>query len=125
MNDLVFYFGCYEDKGHYLYRTKGQPVNNWNMPLDFPVAPNSLDGGFLPPKRPQVQGKAEHILLRNWTIVTFWDRSLDKRQNSSSSFVLRGTLTFEWAVKLAREAFPELFERFDFEIVRAGASAGD
>jgi hypothetical protein len=51
-----------------------------------------------------------------WTALAFWDRSVDDRYGSNSVFILRGALSFEEAVTLAREQFPEVWARFSFTV---------
>ncbi len=118
-----YYFGKWSSMhGHVLYQESGQQV--WtSMPADFPFREETCDTGFLPPKRPQVEGRASLIHFNTeaapamrWTVLTFWDRSGDKRGNSSSTFILRGHYTFEEACALAKEKFPELWQRFTFTV---------
>ncbi len=111
-----YYFGCQIEKGHYLY-LGNYKVYQANLPDDFPVNPGVLDGGFLPPKLKQLEGRAELIHCRDWTILTFWDRSLDKRLNSNSSFVARGILDFTQVVEIAKKYYSLIWERFNFEVV--------
>ena len=56
--------------------------------------------------------------MNGFTIVSFWDRSSDKRFGSNSSFIEFGHYQFNEMIALARIAFPKLFARFDFEIRR-------
>lgn len=91
-----------------------------------------LDGVYPPAKRgtyrngnmkiikEAAQGAAAlHHLTRNeidWTILAFWDRSGDSRSGSNTAFILEGTHDYPAALKLAKETFPELFERFTFHV---------
>ncbi len=54
-----------------------------------------------------------------WTALAFWDRSVDKRGGCNSVFILEGSYNFEQALTLARQIFPKIFERFEFEIKEA------
>jgi len=113
-----FYFGKFSRDshgGHVLYAGNRQ-IHDRDLPDDFPIPPYILDGGLLPPKMPQTQGRAELIHLKDWTIITFWDRSADTRGSSSSSFVIRGILDFTEAVRLAMKFYPQIWDRFGFEV---------
>jgi hypothetical protein len=110
-----FYFGCWDRSGHFLVTPGGRHV--YDNPKDFPVREGILDGGLLPPFQPQVEGRAVLVHLSGWTILSFWDRSVDTRGGCSSSFVMRGTLDFVAATQRARERFPQVWNRYTFEVV--------
>lgn len=68
----------------------------------------------------QVEGEAVlwvRMVPDPWTVLTFWDRSVDTRGNCCASFLLKGALDFATALETAREAFPQVFSRFKFGIV--------
>ena len=109
-----YYFGCRNNEaGHYAFdrtlfmRCKNVPVRNWLSQHD----------GALPPQYgPEVEGLVQ---FRSWPgvcSIAFWDRSVDKRGKSSSSFLLPGELTPDEALAAAREAFPTVFARFTFDV---------
>ena len=117
MVDGVFYFGCHREAGHYLWRP-GPSLASRRLPDDFPVdGPRVLDGGLLPPNQPETEGAVTHLWLNGWTILTFWDRSVDKRGKCNSSFLARGTYSFDAAKRLFEEQFPEIVSRFKFPLV--------
>jgi hypothetical protein len=47
------------------------------------------------------------------TVLAIWERTVDARPGSHSTFVLEGHLDFGAAVQLAREAFPHVWSRLD------------
>jgi len=53
-----------------------------------------------------------------WYALSFWDSSGDKRAASCSNFFLKSDddLSFDDLVLIFREQWPELWERFDFEV---------
>lgn len=55
--------------------------------------------------------------MPGWTMLTFWDRTIDERSGSNSAFILRGRLTFEETVTIAKAIFPKIWSRFPFEVV--------
>lgn len=116
-NIQCFYFGVQGEVGHYLY-AGSRRFHERHLPDDFPVAPYVLDGRLLPPMLPKTEGRAELIHLRDWTILTFWDSSFDKRSGASSTFIIRGVVDFETAVSTAKEHYPQIWSRFKFEVTR-------
>lgn len=113
----VYYHGVGPDgrAGHSLWK----PGQGWSCkePEGFPCKASSLDGCFLPPGQ-QVEGKASLWSVDDgaWTILAFWDRSGDSRGNSNSAFVIRDDLGLRAAIEIARESFPEIWDRMNFEV---------
>ena len=113
------YFGCWGELGHYLWTTKHRQVRAdvmRSLPSFVGAYGGKLDGGFCPidPKEPE--GLCALAQIEGWTIVSFWDRSGDKRYKSNSNFLLPGTLGQQEALAAARAAFPALFARFPFDV---------
>lgn len=119
--DKVYYFGCWSESGHYLWDHCGRRISQTNsdLPRDFPMQVNALDGGLIPERSRSGNGEAYLAHVNGWTIISFVDCSVDKRPGSHSAFVLRGEKPFETALAEAREWFPEIFARFTFEVVLA------
>jgi hypothetical protein len=44
-------------------------------------------------------------------MLSFWDRSMDKRFGSNGNFIIEGTHTFAEACRLASEAWPASWRR--------------
>lgn len=112
-----YYFGVLNEIGHYLY-VGNRSISGRYLPDDFPVAVSALDGRLLPPNLPQKEGRAELIHLKDHTILTFWDRSFDKRHGSSSTFIMQGIFDFSKAIEIAKEHYPNLWLRFEFEVIQ-------
>lgn len=113
----MYYFGCWKDVGHYLHIMTGSRIGMYAVPEDFPCPFAALDCGVLPPRLPQVEGRATLVHLNGWTLLSFWDYSIDTRAGSCSTFVLRGLHTFVETCALAQEGFPRVWRRFTFPIV--------
>lgn len=131
----AFYFGCARgvwgrrDVGHFMYEPGGRQSDHWNSVgpfdgIDSQLAPVSRYGrlGFRGDGQnghgdEYPNGVAALHHKDGWTALAFWDNTGDSRGNSNSNFFFDETLDFEAAVAAAREHFPELFERFNFEIV--------
>ena len=121
MKTRAFYFGCFRQPGHYLWR--GPEDDHGYMPtgrdhglpfhperMDAALAPRNASGGEVH------QGLASYGLLNGWTIISFWDNSIDRRPGSSSTFFIEGAHYFEEALEIAREDFPKVFARLGFEV---------
>ncbi len=118
MEQDAYYFGCWKDKGHHLFYTDGNQVGYNQGPKG--IKTQSLDGTFMPERCPLTQGIAYHsILFDKWTIINFYDNSVDGRPASHSLFLLRGVMDYETALTKAKETFPTIFNRFTFPIVKA------
>lgn len=112
----MFYFGAYEKAGHYLFDSSLYSVNDSKLKeIGFPIKPNTLDGGFLNNIQ-DIPGYGKLFYISGWTILTFWDRSQDKRTNSNSAFIVEAILSFPDMIEKCKEQFPKLFDRFNFDI---------
>lgn len=112
------YVGCCRRAGHYRFEP-GMRSLPWLGALR--LGGISLDGGFCPPGE-QVEGDAKLTWVEDddggpLTVLAFWDRSVDRRHGSNSTFVLPGVLDFGDALDAARDAFPEVFARYPFVVV--------
>jgi len=116
----AYYFGCYGPAGH-VWHGQGMRSLGLSGAEGTPWLAGDVDGGLAPRDgRDELpQGVAALHHRDGWTALSFWDRTGDSRGNSNSTFVLEAELDFDQALALARELFPELFARFDFEVVQA------
>lgn len=112
----VYYFGCVEQAGHYLWDTRFQR-HYWGSAeaLSIPWL-DKLDGGLCPVHNREVEGEALLHVMNGWTAIAFWDRSVDKRGKCNSSFIAEGVHTFDEMRKIAEENFPKVWSRFPFKI---------
>jgi len=110
----VYYFGCWSVPGHYLHMPSGR--TSYRDPEGFPCRSTALDSGFLPVGDSQEEGVATLCHLNGWTILAFWDRSVDSRPGANSAFVIRGEWSFGEARDKAKAAFPSIWQRFKFEV---------
>ena len=133
----VFYFGAIDRPGHYLWQPGRNGVKSVPGPeadtLGWGWCAGKLDGRYPPARRraPDKRGycmvlaeatqgaAALHHETRNdveWTILAFWDRSVDTRGGCSSTYLLEGTHDYPTAVKLAKEHFPTVWARYTFHV---------
>ena len=114
----LWYFGCRRTHGHYFYI---EDTDHWdNKTLRPEGVPDEIisqiDGGFCPPNIKQEQGPARITHLAGWTLLGFWDRSIDGRFGSNSAFLAEGDFNFEEMVNLAQERFPTVWARLPFAV---------
>ncbi len=104
------YFGCMNGPGHYLFSRDGIKTygdwHRWIIKRD----------GLLAPVFCQVSGKALLHHYDGFTIIAFWDRSVDNRSGSNSMFIVPGIKDFEETIEIAKHSFLQIFERFPFEV---------
>ena len=109
------YFGCWGEPGHYLWTPEHRNPPRDARPSFVGFIGEGIDGTFCPLGR-EIEGLCALTQIEGWTVLSFWDRSGDKRGKSNSNFLLPGTLGQQEALEAARAAFPELFARFPFEV---------
>jgi hypothetical protein len=110
----VGYFGCLERAGHFWHG----PVKFWehDPPLGLPEEiVRRIDQGYCP-EGSQDEGRALLTVESGWTILAFWDRSVDGRGGSHSTFVCKGEHDFDTMVAMSRKQWPTVWERFKFEV---------
>lgn len=121
----IYFFGYFEvgmrGCGHRLVR-HSDGRNDCTVRKAGPWTPQTIDGQLAPKLKDQPQGLVKVHYKDDWTSVSFWDRSGDSRGNSNSNFIMPGLLKPEQVLDRAREAFPHLFRRFNFEIKLPDAS---
>lgn len=109
------YFGCWGEMGHYLWTPRHTRPADAEIPAFAGDGGRRLDGTLCPLGR-EIEGLCALAHLEGWTVISFWDRSGDKRGKSNSNFLLPGTLGQQEALAAARAAFPALFARFPFQV---------
>jgi hypothetical protein len=141
----VYYFGCIDDSGHYLWDKERPPQptmaerimgpgaerlnghnrgNAWRSRETRELYRNgqpwkdSIDS-MLCPSGPQVEGVALLHHKDGWTAVAFWDRTVDHRPGSHSTFIAEGTFTYDEMVTAAKTQWPEVWARYKFEVREA------
>jgi hypothetical protein len=111
---LIYYFGCWDSIGHHLYTPGGRYADD-NIKNLLPCKWENLDGGFSP-EETNTQGIAKLTHIEDWTIVSFWDYSVDTRHGSHSTFIIDEILDIDKALMAARNVYPGIFARYKFQI---------
>lgn len=108
--------------GHYCYtpnwvRADGaSPLSPWSdswSPLGDGVVFNALWRGTTQP-----EGTGKVRCVEGWTLLSFCDRSEDRRHGSHTSFAFQAHYTGERALAAARELFPCLVARMEAHLGR-------
>jgi hypothetical protein len=114
----VYYYGCWNGKGHFLWQPNGRWVEGdeslatpW--PSGYRLCPGWVDQYNL---GPQVQGEAGLHHKDGWTALAFWDRSVDDRFGCISVFYAEGTYDSAAMLEVAREHFSKVWARYPFEV---------
>lgn len=108
MNDSVFYFGCLNDRGHYLWeKLPSGHVKSINA-KNSTVWGYKLDGGILGDKDWNFSS------LDGWSALAIKDNSVDHRPGSHSTFVVHANLSAAQISVLARAQWPEVCKRNGF-----------
>jgi hypothetical protein len=116
---LIYYFGCLDLSGHYMFSPDRKKNNRFTYANPWGT---KIDGGLCP-AGPQGQGHAHLHRRDGWTALSFWDRSVDTRHTSNSTFLVHGTFSFEEMVSLAGKHFPQVINRLKFSILNCGGTA--
>lgn len=112
----AYYFGTYRRSGHYLFdmgmnEVRGQFAGDAKSPVPWGWA---IDGKLNPNER---EGEARLHHKDGWTALAFANRTDDSRPGSNSVFLVNRHLTFLEAVVYFIDLFPQVVQRFKFQIV--------
>ncbi|MDE1834524.1 MAG: hypothetical protein KGH64_04255 [Candidatus Micrarchaeota archaeon] len=113
----AYYYGCKNGTGHYWYAPDRLWMKKSDIIVRVPksIGPYKVDGGFCI-KGIQYEGIATVTHTDGWTVLSFWDRSIDRRGGSNSNFVVKGTHSFDDMVDIAKNQFADIWNRFKFEV---------
>ena len=112
----MLFFGAVKQPGHFLWRPSGCRAGH-AFENALPFSYGILDAGLIPKRAEQTEGHAGRSAVNGWTIVSFWDRSVDGRGMSNSAFVYPAEMSFDEMVRLSRIQIPWFWERVKFEVV--------
>jgi len=120
---IMFYFGPWDDSGHYLFSEDGASAHReedqlpWTGAIDGVLQPGCyLDRCRWQHRGPQNEGEALLHHKDGWTALSFWDRSVDKRMGSNSNYFVKGIFTFEEMVLMASDRFAKRWNVMKFQV---------
>lgn len=109
----MYYYGPLRQTGHYFFSDDGcsrhaaVDETPWRYEVDGGLAPNGPSGP---------EGIALLHKKDGWTAISFWDRTVDTRPGSCSTYLAEGDFTFEQMVEMAKTRFAERWNRMKFEV---------
>lgn len=111
MAQTWYYFGCHRCSGHYLFKPGMVEAGRHAWPaytqFDAALPPRPKGGG-----QPLYRATVTRLLAHGMSALSFWDRSVDQRGNSHSTFFVDDLdLTPEALLAGAQRHFPEVFQR--------------
>lgn len=115
----AYYFGCWERSGHF-WRGKNPYTTEHEILQKVPPALKHIDGRFCPGavpgdsyarRRPEVEGEAALHHVDGWTVLAWWDRSVDHRGACNSNIVARGTFDFTIMIEIGKAQYPRVITR--------------
>lgn len=120
----VYFFGCWDDMGHYLHAPgkksayKLLDTNPWGYKLDMGLCPQMLNANRNQSSldRREVEGEAALHHKDSWTYLAWWDRSIDTRGACNAGLLTAGTYTFAEMIMFGKALFPKIMSRFKYEI---------
>ncbi len=109
----IYYFGCWDQVGHYLKDHTGKDVSMYNNDL-----PWDLIDGVLCPTDTSKPGIVKIHHNNGWTAAAFWDYTIDSRPQSNSILFVEDLLDITEIIGEFKRTFPEIYRRFDFDLIK-------
>ena len=115
----MYYFGCWDEPGHYLHDPRGRVLRREQVgPFDvYGQMGLPLDERFTPGPHPhggsglQDESFVALTYVRGWTVMAMWDRSVDTRPGCNAAFIREGRLSEADMWALARQHYPRIVAR--------------
>lgn len=132
----VYYYGCWNNRtGHFLFKPDGtfvemesekrlaEQMKSVNISCDIFISsskcPQRKDVNN---RRLEVEGEAHLHHINGWTLLAFWNRSVDHRNSSHSNFFTQGEWDFNQMCQIARKSYPSIWQKLDENRVKVGLS---
>ena len=113
----LLYFGCANDSGHFLYDGEWDKVAWRDYKTVHPFG-DAIDGEFTPLGL-VIEGSPALHHTKGWTVLAWWDNSVDGRPGSHATFLAEGTWTFDQMLAEAKAKYPRTMARQRRPIVLA------
>ena len=124
----LYFFGCRNNHaGHYLTLSpmmRDTPLRYFELAAvlgrhpdtEFCYGVDKLVRGEWRRTKPEIPGAAALHHVNGWTVLSWWDRSVDSRPGGNASLIAEGTFTEEEILQLGREHFGPFLERMAYKI---------
>lgn len=112
MKPVVYYFGCINQPGHYMWhpRNQQQVRATLNQPWGDHIDCRVFDTSPMKYKA----GRIHHVQKDGWSLLYFADYSVDNRPGSHSTFCINKLMTAEELLQEAQAQWPNVFLRPKF-----------
>jgi len=116
----AYYFGCWTESGHYWRHPTNPHIKESNIErivgdklriIDGVFCPGHVDGDPYRRSCPEVEGEALLTHIDGWTILGWWDRSVDHRSACNSNIIARGTWNFATMLVIGETQMPHVMKR--------------
>ena len=117
----TYYFGCWEQSGHFWRSKSGyDEERRIETRVPAPLRRGHIDGNFCPgavagsqwkKTRAEVEGEAALHHIDGWTVLAWWDRSVDRRGACNSAIAACGLFDFATMLAITRAQFPTVLTR--------------
>ena len=116
----TYFFGCWKEGGHYWCHPTNPHMRESEIEKRVPARLRIIDGVFCPGhvdgdayrrSRPEVEGEALLTHVDGWTVLGWWDRSVDRRGACNSNIVVRGTRSFAEMLFIGEMQMPHVMKR--------------
>jgi hypothetical protein len=116
----IYYFGCGTRAGHGWFKPAASMQISAAVADAMRTVFPDIDCNYAPDDtKDQVEGEAKLSHLRGWTVLAWWDRSVDTRRNANSALVIDADRDFDQMVDLLEIHFPQVLwrQRVPFKLV--------
>lgn len=108
-------FGCGDDAGHFLHQPAERPRTDYAAMKRLPgLISKSIDGGF-PPQNHRREFVPQRTFMRigtdGWTVLAWWDYSVDERGGSNTVLIWQGHHSIAEMLQVGKAAFPWAADR--------------
>lgn len=124
---LMVYLGPLKESGHLMFYETGEEIPYREGDKLCPWRYNDIDGTLQPgqtlwrghwvSRGSWKQGEAVIHHKDGWTALSFWDSTIDTRPGCSSTYIAKGTFTFEQMVEMAKARFSERWNKMRFQVI--------
>lgn len=118
-HNLVLYFGCWGEPGHYLRWTNRLSVRDFDCDRFAIPRPSDLDASCLFLPRPEVPGHGAltYLPAPDLTILAWWDRTFDQRGKCNAAIIVDGKLTADQCWSRFAAAYVNLAPKLKMPII--------
>jgi hypothetical protein len=118
----AYYFGCWDDSGHYWHTSNIKPYlpsRKIDERVPEGLRRGKIDSGFCPGvlrgekyrNQPEEVGDARITHMDGWTVMAWWDRSIDHRPGSNSAIVAEGKWDLTCMMEIGNVQFSSIMKR--------------